>query len=252
VSCDQFASWTPALTLGATRPEGFDEHKRCRQSAETGEGEMIVDEAIARLAKLDTCAVSDALDRMGLKGAVLGIGPLWPCPRIVGRYITVKIKPAGLEKSKQHLCTSAIAAATPGDVIVVDNGGRVDVAAWGGLLSLAAQVRQVRGVIVDGACRDLDESRELGFPVFGRAAVQVTARGRIIQQSFNEEIAFAGVQVHPGDLVIADASGAVFVLARPGAGRHRAGGGARAAGSRHGRCHSRRPLGGRGHGDDGL
>ena len=49
------------------------------------------------------------------------------------------------------------------------------------------------------------------FPVYGRAAVQVTARGRIMQQSFNEEIAFAGVQVHPGDLVIADASGAVFI-----------------------------------------
>jgi regulator of RNase E activity RraA len=149
----------------------------------------------------------------GSGGAVLGVGPLWPCPRIVGRCVTVKIKPAGLEKSKQHLCTPAIAAATPTDVIVVDNGGRVDVAAWGGLLSLAAQVRQVRGVIVDGACRDLDESRELGFPVFGRAAVQVTARGRIMQQSFNEEIAFAGVQVHPGDLVIADTSGVVFVPA---------------------------------------
>jgi regulator of RNase E activity RraA len=174
---------------------------------------MIPEEAIARLAKLDTCAVSDALDRLGLRGAVLGVGPLWPCPRIVGRCVTVKIKPAGLEKSKQHLCTPAIAAATPTDVIVVDNGGRVDVAAWGGLLSLAAQVRQVRGVIVDGACRDLDESRELGFPVFGRAAVQVTARGRIMQQSFNEEIAFAGVQVHPGDLVIADTSGVVFVPA---------------------------------------
>jgi 4-hydroxy-4-methyl-2-oxoglutarate aldolase len=173
--------------------------------------EMTQEEAIARLAKLDTCAVSDALDRLGLKGAVLGIGPLWPCPRIVGRCVTVQIKPAGLEKSKQHLCTSAIAAATSADVIVVDNGGRIDVAAWGGLLSLAAQVRQVRGVIVDGACRDLDESRELGFPVYGRAAVQVTARGRIMQQSFNQEIAFAGVQVHPGDLVIADASGVVFV-----------------------------------------
>jgi 4-hydroxy-4-methyl-2-oxoglutarate aldolase len=172
---------------------------------------MIPDEAIDRLAKLDTCAVSDALDRLGLPGAVVGIGPLWPCARIVGRCVTVKIKPAGLEKSKQHLCTAAIAAAAPTDVIVVDNGGRVDVAAWGGLLSLAAQIRQVRGVIVDGACRDLDESRELGFPVYGRAAVQVTARGRIVQQSFNEEIAFAGVQVHPGDLVIADGSGAVFV-----------------------------------------
>jgi regulator of RNase E activity RraA len=64
---------------------------------------------------------------------------------------------------------------------------------------------------VDGACRDIDESRELGFPVYGRAAVQVTARGRIMQQSFNEEIQFAGAQVHPGDLVIADASGVVFI-----------------------------------------
>jgi 4-hydroxy-4-methyl-2-oxoglutarate aldolase len=171
----------------------------------------ISDDAITRLGKLDSCAVSDALDRLGLTGAVLGVHPLWPCGRVVGRCVTVKIKPAGLEKSKQHLCTSAIAAAAPTDVIVVDNGGRVDVAAWGGLLSLAAQVKKLGGVIVDGACRDVDESRELRFPVYGRAAVQVTARGRIMQQSFNEEIAFAGVQVHPGDLVIADGSGVVFI-----------------------------------------
>jgi regulator of RNase E activity RraA len=172
---------------------------------------MISNESVTRLGKLDTCAVSDALDRLGLKGAVIGIRPLWPCPRIVGRCVTVKIKPAGLEKPKQHLCTPAIHAATPTDVIVVDNAGRTDVAAWGGLLSLAAQVKKLRGVIVDGACRDVDESRDLQFPVYARAAVQVTARGRIMQQSFNEEIQFAGVQVHPGDLVIADGSGVVFV-----------------------------------------
>src|SRR5918999_5625002 len=172
---------------------------------------MSTDEAIKRLAKLDTCAVSDALDRLGLKGAVLGLRPLWPCPRIVGRAMTVKIKPAGLEKPKQHLCTPAIAAATASDVIVVDHGGRTDVAAWGGLLSLAAQVKKIRGVIFDGAARDVDESRELEFPVFGRAAVQVTARGRVMQESFNEEIECGGVQVHPGDLVIADGSGVVFI-----------------------------------------
>jgi len=172
---------------------------------------MSTDDAIARLTRLDTCAVSDALDRLGLKGAVLGLRPLWPCPRIVGRAVTVKIKPAGLEKPKQHLCTPAIAAATASDVIVVDHGGRTDVAAWGGLLSLAAQVKKIRGVIVDGAARDVDESRELEFPVFGRGAVQVTARGRVMQESFNEEIECAGVQVHPGDLVIADMSGVVFI-----------------------------------------
>src|SRR4029453_2590041 len=145
---------------------------------------MSSDAAIARLAKVDTCAVSDALDRLGLKGAVLGIHPVWPCPRIVGRCVTVKIKPAGLDRAQQHLCTPAIAAATSSDVIVVDNGGRTDVATWGGLLSLAARTKNIRGVIVDGAARDIDESRDLEFPVYARAAVQVTARGRIMQQSF--------------------------------------------------------------------
>jgi len=172
---------------------------------------MIAQDAATRLGRLDSCAVSDALDRLGLPGAVRGLVPLWPCPRIVGRAVTVKIKPAGLEKPTRHLCTSAIAAAAQGDIIVVDNGGRVDAAAWGGLLSLAAQLKQLGGVIVDGACRDVDESRELKFPLYARAAVQVTARGRIMEQACNEEIECAGVQVHPGDLVIADGSGVVFI-----------------------------------------
>jgi len=172
---------------------------------------MAEDDLVARLAKLDTCAVSDALDRLGLKGATFGIRPVWPCSRIAGRAVTVKIKPVGLDRPGQHLGTPAIEAARPGDIIVVDSGGRPDVAAWGGLLSLASKTKGLSGVVIDGACRDVDESREVGFPVFARAVVPVTARGRIMQQSFNEEIQFAGVQVHPGDLVIADGSGVVFV-----------------------------------------
>ncbi|TMA04477.1 MAG: RraA family protein, partial [Deltaproteobacteria bacterium] len=86
-----------------------------------------------------------------------------------------------------------------------------DVSAWGGLLSLAAKTKGLSGVVIDGACRDIDESREVGFPVFARAVVPMTARGRVVQDSFNQEIQFAGVQVHPGDLVIADGSGVVFI-----------------------------------------
>jgi regulator of RNase E activity RraA len=74
-------------------------------------------------------------------------------------------------------------------------------------------VKGVAGVIVDGAVRDVDESRELGLPVFGRAGVQVTARTRIIEESCNEPIEMCGVWVKPGDLVIADSSGVVFISA---------------------------------------
>ncbi len=166
---------------------------------------------VERLAKLDTCAVSDGMDRLGLKGATFGVRPMWPCPKIVGRAVTMKIKPVGLEKPKQHLGTAAIVAAQPGDVIVVDNGGRPDSSCWGGLLSLAAKAKEISGIVIDGACRDIDESRDIGFPVYARAVITMTARNRVMQESFNQEIQFAGVQVHPGDLIIAAGSGIVVI-----------------------------------------
>ena len=86
-------------------------------------------------------------------------------------------------------------------------------AGWGGLLSRAARGRGIRGVIVDGACRDVDEAQELGFPLYARAAVPTTARGRAIELATNATVTIDGVTVAPGDLVIADGSGVVFVPA---------------------------------------
>jgi regulator of RNase E activity RraA len=166
---------------------------------------------VERLAKLDTCAVSDALDSLSLKGATFGVRPQWPCPRIVGRAMTMKIKPAGIEQPKQHLGTAPIEAAQPGDIIVVDNGGKLEFSCWGGLLALSAKLKGISGVVIDGASRDIDEARELKFPVYARGAVPMTARGRVVQESFNQEIQFAGVQCRPSDLVIADGSGVVII-----------------------------------------
>jgi regulator of RNase E activity RraA len=163
------------------------------------------------LAKLDTCAVSDALDSLGLKGATWGVRPQWQCPKIVGRAVTMKIKPAGLQPPTQHLGTAPIEAAQPGDIIVIDNGGQLQFSCWGGLLALSAKLKGVSGVVIDGASRDIDEARDLGFPVYARGVVPMTARGRVVQESFNQEIQFAGVQCHPGDPVIADGSGIVII-----------------------------------------
>jgi regulator of RNase E activity RraA len=168
---------------------------------------------VERLRKLDTCAVSDALDRLGLTGAPQGIGPVWPAPRIAGRVVTVKLVPAGEAIAERHLGTAAIEAAAPGDVIVVEHNGRLDAAGWGGILSLAAHRKGLAGVIVDGACRDVDESRELGFPVYAKAGTPRTARGRVAEAAFQAPIQVQGLPVRPGDLVIADGSGVVFVAA---------------------------------------
>jgi 4-hydroxy-4-methyl-2-oxoglutarate aldolase len=166
---------------------------------------------IERLVKLDTCAVSDALDSLNLNGATWGVRPQWQCSKIAGRAMTMKIKPAGLQQPTQHLGTAPIEAAQPGDVIVIDNGGKLEFSCWGGLLALSAKLKGVSGVVIDGASRDIDEARELEFPVYARGVVPMTARGRVVQESFNQEIQFAGVQCHPGDLVLADGSGIIII-----------------------------------------
>ncbi len=168
---------------------------------------------LARLEALDACALSDALDSLGLPGATLRLRPLWPCPRIWGRAITVQIAPKGDAQPAVHLNTPAIEAANPGDVIVVANDGREDVSCWGDILSSAASVKGVSGVVIDGACRDIDASAEIGFPVYGLAVVPVSARNRIVQKSMNEPVRMAGVTVRVGDYVLADGSGTVFIPA---------------------------------------
>jgi regulator of RNase E activity RraA len=166
---------------------------------------------IERLIKLDTCAVSDALDSLNLKGATWGVRPQWQCPKIAGRAVTMKMKPAGLQQPTQHLGTAPIEAAQPGDVIVIDDGGKLEFSCWGGLLALSAKLKGVSGVVIDGASRDIDEARELEFPVYARGVVPMTARNRVVQESYNQEIQFAGVQCRPGDLVLADGSGIIII-----------------------------------------
>jgi regulator of RNase E activity RraA len=104
-----------------------------------------------------------------------------------------------------------VAAAASTDVIVVANDGRTDVSCWGGLLSLGATLNGVRGVVADGACRDVNEARECGFPVFAKGRIPATARGRLQQRSTGEPVRLGIVDVTPGDLVFADETGVVVV-----------------------------------------
>ncbi len=170
-----------------------------------------MDELVARLSRLDSCAVSDALDKLGLKGAVTGIRRLSSEKRIAGRVLTVTLGRAEGRTNTRHLCTAAIEAASPGDIIVVEQHTGLDAASWGGNLSIGAQMRSVAGVIVDGPVRDVDDSRKLDFPVFARDHTARTARGRIVEVATGEPIDVGGVTVAPGDYAVADGSAAVFV-----------------------------------------
>lgn len=167
-----------------------------------------------RLMKLSTTNVSDALDALGYKGSTYGVRPIYEgVKKIAGSAVTVKMTAAGETKGKVHLGIRAIEAAEKGDIIVVDNGGRLDTSCWGGILANGAALKGISGVVIDGACRDVDDYVEIGFPVYARGSVVATARGRIMEESTNTMIQFGGVQVRPGDAVLADRSGVVFIPA---------------------------------------
>jgi regulator of RNase E activity RraA len=174
--------------------------------------EKSMDDLLVRLGLVDACAVSDALDKLGLMGTVTGLQRLSTDRRIAGRVVTVKLDRAdGRPAGARHLGTAAIEATQPGDVIVVEQRTGIDAAGWGGNLSLGAKLRGVAGVIVEGPARDVDECRLYDFPMFARAHTARTARGRILETATNVPITVGDTLVSPGDYVVADGSAVVFV-----------------------------------------
>jgi regulator of RNase E activity RraA len=172
-----------------------------------------VSTVVRRLRRLDCCAVSDALDRLGLSGAVSGLVQR-SGGRIAGRVVTVQLgtgeAPLG---PPRHLGCTAIEQSGPDDVIVIEQRTGIEAACWGGLLSLGAKVRGIAGVVADGPVRDIDESIAYELPVYSRALLPMTARGRIVEKGTNVPVQIGTVQVHPGDYVIADGSGVAFIQA---------------------------------------
>jgi 4-hydroxy-4-methyl-2-oxoglutarate aldolase len=168
---------------------------------------------LAALRSVDSCAVSDALDRLDLPAGVGDLAVRTTEQAVVGRAVTVELGDAGTGAAGRHLATAAIEASGPDDVLVIAHRGRVDCSGWGGLLSLAASLRHVEGVVVDGACRDVGEARDLNFAIFARAATPATARSRVVEISWGGPVEFSHATVGPGDFVIADVNGVAFVPA---------------------------------------
>lgn len=175
-------------------------------------------ELVSRLRHLDACAVSDALDRLGIDQQVAsGLAAQSTQRKLVGQVVTYRLVPAGqAPKSSgpvRHLGTTAIELAQPGEVIVVEQRTGVEAGCWGGILSLGAKVKGIAGVVADGPVRDIDEARAYDLPIYCRSLTARTARGRVEEVSVNEPVSIGGVTVAPGDLVIADGSGVVFIPA---------------------------------------
>ncbi|MDC7696238.1 RraA family protein [Vogesella indigofera] len=168
---------------------------------------------LARLQQQDSNTLSDALDFLNLPGATYGLRPLWDCPKLVGRASTVQLGRKTDAAPTVHLISPVIAAIDSTERVLVIAGGVDGISCWGDILANAAQVKGVRGTVIDGLSRDIDGSADIGYPLYGRGVTMISARNRVIQLSSGQPVNMAGVTVEEGDYVLADRCGTVFVSA---------------------------------------
>lgn len=151
-------------------------------------------------------ASSILADVAGRRGALHGrIQPLSPSMRFAGTAITVEVRPGD-----NLMIHAAMAIAQPGDVIVVDGKGDLSSALMGEIMSQQCVALGIAAVVIDGAVRDSEAIRELGFPMFA-AGLNPNGPTKNIAGRLNHPISIGGVTVHPGDLVVGDADGVTVV-----------------------------------------
>jgi len=165
--------------------------------------QKLSDDQLAPWRDIPPAIVSDMMNRTQVMGGK--IKPVAEGMRLCGQARTV-VAMAG-DNSAIHM---AIGLCEPGEILVVDAGGFIDTAVWGGIMTRAAMKRGVGGLVVDGAVRDVAEIRELGFNTFAAGIVPAGPHkgfGGII----DGPIACAACPVTSGDLIIADDDGVAVV-----------------------------------------
>ncbi len=167
-----------------------------------------MDANIQRVSKLDTTSISDALDRLGIAGQCLGIKPLDHRFRLTGRAFTILYGPAS---TPPGTVGDYIDDLEPDTVIVLDNGGRENATVWGDILTTMAHRRGIAGTVIDGACRDVHLSLELGYPIFSRSYSMRTGKDRVQVEATNCPVNIGDARVNAGDLLRGDADGVIVI-----------------------------------------
>jgi 4-hydroxy-4-methyl-2-oxoglutarate aldolase len=167
--------------------------------------------------RVRSAMISDSLDLLGVRNNAMDVtvSALRPGMRAVGLAATVKfVADTKYDQSDPYGAgIDFLDTLQRGEVAVIATGGQCLSAFWGELFSAAAKGRGATGVVVDGPLRDTEQIVELDFPAFGYGSRPYDYKGRMRIEAIRTPITCAGVEVHPGDGVIADSDGIVIVPA---------------------------------------
>lgn len=170
----------------------------------------IEDKALVALFEgLDTPAVSDALDTLGLPGQCLNIMPLANYTQvIIGPAFTVQYVSAS---SPPGTVGDFLDEVEPGDVVLIANDGRTDCTVWGDIMTQFALAQGIAGSVIDGVCRDVSKALGEGYPLFTRGRFMRTGKDRVEVVAVNQPVSIGGARACARDIVVADANGVVLV-----------------------------------------
>jgi regulator of RNase E activity RraA len=160
-----------------------------------------------------TASVADAVDKLAGKRGYMdqAIKPRINDKRVVGPAVTVQEGPTQEFVPPQH-ALDLIDSAAAGSVMVIGVNAEANVAVWGGLMTAGAYAREFAGAILDGGVRDVTEiRRDYDFPVYARSVSPGTTLGRFKTLGANVPVVCGGVEVNPGDIIVADIDGVVVV-----------------------------------------
>ena len=162
--------------------------------------------------KLDTPCVSDALDRLGISGGLLGISPVVTGTGkvVCGPAFTVRYIPVGMEKKTVGDFLDDVPA---GSIVVIDNAGRTNCTVWGDIMSTYAAAKGVAGTLIDGVCRDVKVVREVGYPIYTKGCYMCTGKDRVQIESVERPATVSDIQVCQGDVILCDDNGALCIPA---------------------------------------
>ena len=152
---------------------------------------------------LPVANIDDCMNRTAaVASAIVPIGK----GQLLGTAFTVQV-PDG----DNLMFHAAMDLAKPGDVIVIDAGGGTERAIFGELMATYCKVRGVRGIVCDGAIRDADGLAAMeDFPIYAKA---VTPNGPYKNGpgQINVPVVIGGKTVNPGDIVVGDGDGVLFI-----------------------------------------
>lgn len=155
-----------------------------------------------------TASISDALDFLGLPGALLNIKTLRNGQKTLGPAYTVKYEPVD---ENGGTVGDFLDDVPNGNVVVIDNDARTDCTVWGGIMSRVAGRLGVAGTVINGACRDTEEAAAVGYPLWSVVRYMRTGKDRVRVRAVQEPLEIAGVSIYPGDIVVGDDDGIVIV-----------------------------------------